>query len=401
MINLKDIITAQERLRGLVLHTPLIYSQTLNRLAHREIFLKLENLQITGSFKLRGSLNKIKSLAAAGPVTGVVAASAGNHAQGVAYAAWQLGIPATIVMPQWASISKQLATEGYGGQVIRQGPDLATALAQAQELAQTGLTLIHPFDDPEIIAGQGTMGLEILEALPTLDSVVVAVGGGGLASGIAVALKESKPQVRVIGVQAAEVPAARAALDAGQPVSVAAASTLADGINVTRLGEHTFPLLQRYLDELVLVSEAQIAEALLLLLERKKVLAEGAGAVSVAALLGPLKDCDLGNQVVVVISGGNIDIPLVGRVLQWGLIHSQRCLILRVVLPDIPGALGTLSTLLGQLSANILHIYHDRRSPDLPLDQTRVQIDLETRGPKHCQQITEALTKAGYAVESK
>jgi len=401
MVSLEDITAAQEQLRGLVLHTPLIYSDILSRSAGREIFLKLENLQITGSFKLRGSLNKLKRLTAAGKVTGVVAASAGNHAQGVAYAASRLGIPATIVMPRWASISKQLATEGYGGQVIRCGDDLAAALAKAQELARTGLIPIHPFDDPEVIAGQGTIGLEILADLPGVDSVVAAVGGGGLASGIAVALKEMKPRVQVVGVEASLVPAAQAALKAGHPVTVAAASTLADGINVTQLGEHTFPLLQRYLDELVLVSEAQIAEALLVLLEKKKLLAEGAGAVPVAALLGSLQGRDLGRQVTLVISGGNIDIPLVGRVLQWGLIHSRRLLTLRVVLADIPGALGKLSSMLGQQNANILHIYHDRRSGDLPLDYTRVEVDLETRGPEHCQTIIQALRTAGYAVEEK
>ncbi|MFP3868579.1 MAG: threonine ammonia-lyase [Desulfobacteraceae bacterium] len=401
MVTLQDIIAARERLRGLILPTPLVYSNTLSRSTDREIFLKLENLQITGSFKLRGSLNKLKRLTAAGEMTGVVTASAGNHAQGVAYAASRLGIPATVVMPQWASISKQLATEGYGGQVIRYGEDLAAALAKAQDLAQSGLTPIHPFDDPEVIAGQGTIGLEILADLPKVDSIVAAVGGGGLASGIAVAVKATNPQVKVIGAEASLVPAARRALDAGHPVTVAAAATLADGINVTCLGQHTFPLLKRYLDDLVLVSEAQIAEALLILLEKKKLLAEGAGAVPIAALLGPLQGRDLGKQVVLVISGGNIDIPLVGRVLHRGLINSRRLLTLQVVLADIPGALGKLSALLGEQNANILHIYHDRRSRNLPLDYTRVEVDLETRGPEHCEAIIQALQTAGYPVEEK
>lgn len=401
MLSLQDLDAARERLRGLVLHTPLVYSNTFSRIMGGEVFLKLENLQITGSFKLRGSLNKIKLLHAAGSVAGVVAASAGNHAQGVAYAATRLGIPATIVMPEWASISKQLATEGYGGQVIRYGPDLAAAVAKAQELAATGLTLIHPFDDPEVIAGQGTVGLEILAALPEVEMVAVPIGGGGLAAGLALALKEQNPAIQIIGAQASKVPAARAALDAGRPVTVPSAPTLADGINVPRLGDHTFPLIKRYLDDLVLVSETEIADALLVLLEKKKLLAEGAGAVSTAALLGPIQGRARGRRVVLIVSGGNIDISLVERVLQRGLHQSRRLLSLCVILPDVPGSLGKLATLLGQVGANILQIYHDRRSRELPLGYSRVELELESRGPKHCEEIMQTLKTAGYAVEEK
>jgi len=401
MLSYDDITAARERLAGLVSHTPLVYSQTLSRQAGARVFLKLENLQTTGSFKLRGSLNKIRLLQDRGELTGVVAASAGNHAQGVAYAASRFGIPATIVMPQWASISKQLATAGYGGQVVISGPDLAGALGRARELAAAGLTLIHPYDDPEVIAGQGTMGLEIVADLPDVDTVIVPVGGGGLAAGVAVALKEARPGVRVIGVQTERVPAAREALAAGQPVTVPAASTLADGINVTRVGEHTFPLLQRHLDEVVLVSEAEIAAAVLLLLDRKKVLAEGAGAVPLAALQGPLAGRDLGKSLVLLLSGGNIDIPVLERVLQRGLLNARRVLTLRVVLSDTPGSLGRLTTLVGQAGANILHLYHDRRSRTLPLDQTRVELDLETRGERHCGEIVKTLRADGYVVEEK
>ena len=229
---------------------------------------------------------------------GVVAASAGNHAQGVAYAASLAGLPATIVMPQWASLSKQLATEGYGGTVVRQGQTLAEALEHAQELAQTGLTFIHPFDDPQIIAGQGTLGLEILTDLPEVDAVLVPVGGGGLAAGVAVAIKATTPQVKILGVQSLLVPSAQAAFEAGRPVSVPGAPTLADGINVTCLGQHTFPLLHQHLDGLALVSEAEIADAVLRLLEKKKILSEGAGAVPAAALLHSLAGRDLGRRVV-------------------------------------------------------------------------------------------------------
>ena len=257
MVDLAAITAARERLVGRIIHTPVVYSQTLSRLSGRQVFLKLENLQTTGSFKLRGSLNKLTCLQETGRQSGVVAASAGNHAQGVALAAALAGLPATIVMPLWASLSKQLATEGYGGRVIRHGQTLAEALLHAQTLAQTGLTFIHPFDDPQIIAGQGTLGLELLEDLPDLTSVLIPVGGGGLAAGVGLAIKNSQPQVKVYGVQTALVPSVRAALDAGRPVAVPGAPTLADGINVTCLGAHTFPILRDYLDGLALVSEDQ------------------------------------------------------------------------------------------------------------------------------------------------
>jgi threonine dehydratase len=331
----------------------------------------------------------------------VVAASAGNHAQGVAYAASLAGLPATIVMPQWASLSKQLATEGYGGTVVRQGQTLAEALEHAQGLAKGGLTFIHPFDDPEIITGQGTLGLEILADLPEADAVLVPVGGGGLAAGVAVAIKAANPHIKIVGVQSRLVPSAQAAFEAGRPVAVPGAPTLADGINVTCLGRHTFPLLRQYLDGLALVSEAEIADAVLRLLEKKKILSEGAGAVTAAALLQAQPGQDLGRRVVLVISGGNMDIPLLERVVQRGLLHSQRLLTLHVVLPDSPGSLGKLAGLLGQTGANILHLAHDRLGLDLPLRETRVKMDLETLGAGHCEQIIQTLQQAGYRLEKQ
>ena len=330
-----------------------------------------------------------------------MAASAGNHAQGVAYAAALAGLPATIVMPQWASLSKQAATEGYGGRVVRHGQTLTEALEHARSLVETGLTFIHPFDDPEIIAGQGTLGLEIIADMPEVDTILVPVGGGGLAAGVALAVKASLPRVKIFGVQSRLVPSAQAAFAAGQPVAVAGAPTLADGINVTCLGRHTFPLLRRYLDGLALVSEAEIAEAVLLLLEKKKILSEGAGAVPAAALLHALADRDLGRTIVLVISGGNMDIPLLERVVQRGLVNSQRLLTLIVVLPDSPGSLGKLAGLLGQSGANILHLAHDRLGLDLPLRETRVKLDLETLGLQHCQKIIEDLQQAGYRLEKQ
>jgi threonine dehydratase len=400
-MNLKDIEAARQRQRGMVLRTPLVYSNSLSRVGGRDVFLKLENLQTTGSFKLRGALNRLMLLKERGEGVRVVAASAGNHGQGVAFAAAQVQIPATIVMPQGASISKQLATRGYGAEVILQGRDLSEALVRAQALVAQGYTFIHPYDDPEVMAGQGTLGLEMVEDLPGVDTVVLPVGGGGLAAGVAVAVKARKPEVRLIGVQTAQVPSLAAALKAGGPTPVPSRPTLADGINVPQVGRHPFPLLAQHLSEVVLVTEAEIVQALLLLLEGKKILAEGAGAASTAAFLGPLKARDLGRQVVLVVSGGNIDIPLLERVVPRALLARRRLLTLRVALTDYPGSLGRLTTLLGEQGANILHLFHDRLAPELPLDYTRVELNLETRGLEHGEAVLKALREAGYKVEEK
>ncbi len=400
-ITLADIEAAQARLKGMVQHTPLVYSRRLSRASGREVFFKLENLQTTGSFKLRGALNRLKLLKERGEGQRVVAASAGNHAQGVAFAAAALKIPATIVMPLGASISKQMATSAYGAEVILHGRDISAALDKARELVAQGYTFIHPYDDPEVMAGQGTLGLEILEDLPGVDTVLIPVGGGGLAAGMALALKSRKPGMAVIGVQAAQVPSLAAALEQGKPLSVPARPTLADGIQVPLIGSHTFPLLQQYLQEVVLVQEMEIAQALLFLLEGKKVLAEGAGAVALAAFLGPLKSRGLGKQVVLVVSGGNIDIPLLERVLPRALLAGRRLWSLRVTLSDRPGALGRLASLLGEQGANILHLMHDRLAPELPLDYTRVELNLETRDARHGEAVLQALRDAGYEVEEK
>jgi len=400
-LTVEDIEAAQARVRGVALRTPVVYTQTLSRVSGREVFLKLENLQTTGSFKLRGALNRLKLLKERGEGQRVVAASAGNHAQGVAFAAASLQIPATIVMPQGASISKQMATRSYGAEVILHGRDLSEALERARELEAQGYVFIHPYDDQEVMAGQGTLGLEILEDLPGVDTVVIPVGGGGLAAGTALALKARKPEVAVIGVQAAQVPSLAAALEKGEPIPVPAKPTLADGIRVPRVGGHTFPVLKELLQEVVLVEEMEIAQALLFLLEGKKVLAEGAGAAATAAFLGPLKGRDLGKQVVLVVSGGNIDIPLLERVLPRALLERRRLWSLRVTLSDAPGALGRLSSLLGEQGANILHLFHDRLAPELPLDYTRVELNLETRDREHGEAVLRALRDAGYEVEEK
>lgn len=400
-MTLKDLEAAQARLAGLTLRTPLVYSHTLSRLSGGEVFLKLENLQTTGSFKLRGALNRLKLLKERGEGDRVVAASAGNHGQAVAFAAASLGLAAAIVMPQGASISKQLATQGYGAEIILYGRDLSQALEKATELVHQGYIFIHPYDDLEVVAGQGTLGLEIAEDLPDAATVVIPIGGGGLAAGSALALKERRPHIRVIGVQTAQVPSFHASLEQNQPVFTPAKPTLADGIRVPLIGRHTFPYLKQYVDEVVLVEEGDIAQAVLVLLEKKKVLAEGAGAVSAAAFLGPLQGRDLGAKVVLVISGGNIDIPLLERVLVRALLNRRRLLTLKVVLSDTPGSLGRLATLLGQEDANILHLFHDRMGRELPLEMTRVEAHLEIRGPEHGDRVVAALQAAGYLVEEK
>ena len=295
-ITLRDIDAARRRQHGVVLPTPLIYSHTLSRGSGREVFLKLENLQTTGSFKLRGALNRLTLLKERREGEKVVAASAGNHGQGVAFAAAHLGLPAAIVMPQGASISKQEACRGYGAEVILHGQDLAQALEQARALAAQGYIFIHPYDDPEVMAGQGTLGLEILDDLPGVDTVVLPVGGGGLAAGVALALKARRPEIQIIGVQTSQVPSLAAALKQGEPTPVPCRATLADGINVPLTGSHPFPLLRDYLSDLILVQEDEIIQALLFLLEGKKVLAEGAGAVATAAYLGPPEGATWGNR---------------------------------------------------------------------------------------------------------
>ncbi len=401
-MTLKDIEAAKERIKGVVIHTPLIFSHSLSRLSGREIYLKLENLQTTGSFKLRGALNRLTLLKERGEGDRVVAASAGNHAQGVAYAAAQLGLAATIVMPEGASISKQMATQNFGAQVILHGQDVSQAVDKARSLEAEGYVFIHPYDDPEVIAGQGTLGLEILEDLPEVNTVVVPVGGGGLAAGVTLALKESRPEpeVLVIGVQTMQMPSLVEAFMQGAPTPVPAQPTLADGIRVPLIGKLPFEILQEHLRDLVLVEEREITQALLFLLEGKKILAEGAGAVTTAAFLFHLATRWLG-RVVLVVSGGNMDIPLLERVVPRALQEKRRLLILRVVLPDIPGSLGRLTARLGQAGANILHLFHDRLARELPLDYTRVELNLETRGPEHGEAVLQALREAGYEVEER
>jgi threonine dehydratase len=396
MISLTTIREAAEVLRGKVIRTPLVYSPTFSHLTGAEVYLKLENLQETGSFKLRGASYKIQNLLGRIGPEGVVAASAGNHAQGVALAAKRAGLKATIVMPECASLSKQEATRNYGGEVLLVGQNIGECIQQAKLIAQAGGVFIHPYDDPDIIAGQGTIALEIFQDCAAPDLIFVPIGGGGLISGIASGLKALSPRIRVIGVQAAACPSAYQALKEGKVGRVEAARSIADGIAVKQIGDLPFAIIREKVDEVVLVDEDQIAAAMLILIERKKVLSEGAGAVPLAALLGRSVEIPKGSRVILVISGGNVDSPLVERIIRQGLFRDGRIMRFSVCLEDIPGALVRFLAITARLKANVLHITHQRSGKNLPVYLSRVEVELETRGPAHAEEVIAELEREGY-----
>jgi threonine dehydratase len=398
-VSLDDIRAAEGRLKGLIAATPCPHSETLSRLTGSRIFVKLENLQMTGSFKERGAANVLLMLSEAERRRGVVTASAGNHGLAVAFHAARLGIGSVIVMPEWAPLTKLVAARRHGAEVLLHGDNYDAAYARAREIeAERCLVFIHPFDDPRVIAGQGTIGLELAEQVPDLEVVVLPVGGGGLAGGVAVALKNVKPGVRIVGVQSEEVPGMRAALEAGERVTVPAAPTIADGIAVRRVGEHTLALARRYLDAVVTVSEEEIANAILLLLEIEKTVVEGAGAVALAALVNKRVSLE-GRTVVLLLGGGNIDVNLIARIIERGLVKDGRIVRLAVVLRDRPGALARLAELVAEARANVLHIDHDRAFSRARLGETEVEITLETSGRDHIEAIKRHLLAAGYVVE--
>lgn len=401
MISLETITQAAQLIRHFTVKTPLVYSATLSRRFDAQIYLKLENLQKTGSFKVRGAAHKLILGRREGSITskGVVAASAGNHAQGVALAAREAGLPAAIVMPTWASISKQEATRNYGGRVILHGATMEESIRQAEEMVASGMILIHPFDDPDIIAGQGTIALEIMADLPDVDTILVPVGGGGLIAGIASAVKSIRPGVRIIGVESAACPCAQVSMRTGKRVLVTAKSSIADGISVNQLGEVPFAIMQERVDDVVTVEEGYIAAAIQVLLERKKILAEGAGAVPLAALLNKAVRPRKREKMVLVISGGNVDTPLLGRIIQQGLLKNARIMRIRLTLSDKPGTLAQLLQKIAELEANILHIHHDRSVAHRSIDETSVELELETRNAEHIRAITTALDQAGYRIE--
>jgi threonine dehydratase len=395
-VTLEDIRRAAEVIKSKVHRTPLERSQTFSMLAGGEIYIKAENLQKTGSFKPRGAIYKIASLSQAQLKRGIIAASTGNHAQGVAYAASLFSARCTIVMPENTSISKILATRGYGARVILKGKTFSDALKEAKKLAKKeGLCLIHAFDDPHIIAGQGTIALEILEDLPEVEQIVVPVGGGGLISGIAIAAKSIKEEVKVIGVQAEAAAAMKASLAIGKPSSVKLSTTIADGIAIKSPGRLTFQLIQRYVDDVVTVTEEEIAEAMLLLLERAKLVAEGAGAVSLAACLSGKVPCR-GKTTAVLISGGNVDLNLISRVIEKGLVKRGRYLHLSVVVKDLPGELKAMLETIAEKRANVISVVHDRLQKGIPLGEVRVDVVVETYGFEHSEEIKEALLAKGY-----
>ena len=401
MVQLQSIERAAKVLEGTAIETPLVYSNYFSERYGARVYLKLENLQKTGSFKFRGAYHKLEKIRSRLGEAGVVAASAGNHAQGVAHAAHLIGVPATVVMPEWASITKQLATRSYGARVILSGRSLSESLDHARKLEEEGRTFIHPYDDKDIIAGQGTIGLEIVSQLPEVDTVLVPIGGGGLIAGIATAVKSLRPQAAVIGVQAAACASALAARRLGKPVTVPASKSLADGISVKQVGQLPFTIIERLVDDIVTVEEEQIAAAILELLERKKVLAEGSGAVPLAALVGDQLRSLSERSVVLVISGGNVDSHLLGRILHQGLFRTGRILRFSVRLEDVPGALAELLKVVASHQGNILHILHDRMGRHLPLGLSRVELEVETRDSKHIEQLLNALSVGGYEVEAR
>jgi len=391
-----EIRAAAERIRPYVERTPLARSTTLSRLTGADIHLKCENLQKTGSFKTRGALHRLLTMPAAERRRGVVAASAGNHAQGVAYASSIAGAEATIVMPESAAIAKVEATRGYGAEVVLAGADYAAASAHAERLARRRrATLVHAFDDDAIIAGQGSVGLEIVEDLPDVEVVVVPVGGGGLAAGIAGALP---PRVEIIGAQSARAATLASSLRAGRRITSAPAPTIADGLATSGIGVRPWRVLRRRMRRAATVGESEIAAALLLLLERSKLVVEGAGATALAACLGPLRRHIAGRRVVVVLSGGNIDVNVLDRILNLGLAEQGRVFRFATVLSDRPGALSALTGVVAAAGANIKTIHHDRGRVGLGVLETLVTVELETRGLDHVPQIMRRLRSAGYRV---
>jgi threonine dehydratase len=390
---------ARERIRGAVYYSPCEHSTTLSKVSGQNVFLKLENLQRTGAYKERGALNRILLLSEAERRQGVVTASAGNHAQGVAFHASRHGISAKIVMPTMTPLVKVNATAGYGAEIVLHGSGYDEAYEEALRLAGLeGRVFIHPFDDPFVIAGQGTIGLEILEQVPDVEAIVIPVGGGGLISGVACALKETRPSLKIIGVQAARMPSMMEALKSHCPREIPLNSTIADGIAVRRAGAVTLPIVEKYVDEVVAVEEEEIASGILTLLEREKTLAEGAGAAAIAALLHH-KTSLRGQKTVAIVSGGNIDVTLLSRIIQRGLVKDGRQVRMQIHLADRPGSLQNLTKLIASHNANIVELQFDRAYYGVSLGDTLIDITLEARRPDHIQELLEALVEAGYRHE--
>ena len=399
MFSYSLITEAADRLKKRVRRTELIHSHHFSEKLGFPLYFKCENLQRTGSFKIRGALNFMTAQPREALASGVITASAGNHAQGVAFSADLLGVQATVFMPESTPPQKVFATKDYGAEVVLAGRNFDEAYAAALKVREeTGALFVHPFDDPLVMAGQGTIGLELLADLPDLANVLVPIGGGGLISGIAAAIKETRPHVRIIGVESAAAPSMHYSLKRGEISEPPLAVSLADGIAVKRVGKNTFPIVRELVDEVVLVEEEEIAQAIGALLERTKLLVEGAGAVTLAALLNGRVE-NLSGKTVCLLSGGNIDVKTIAVVVERGLLAAGRYLKLKIELEDVPGSLAKLATDIAATRANIHLITHDRRSIDLPLGRTEVLLELETRGYEHIKEVIEYLNGRGYEVE--
>ena len=400
MLNLEVIKEARARMNGVVHETPLDYSKTFSDLSNNDVYLKLENLQKTGSFKVRGSFNKLISLTKEERKNGVIAASAGNHAQGVAYSSNMLNSPCTIVMPTSAPLSKVQATKQYKAEVELYGTNFDEALEYAFSLKEkTGATFIHPFDDDSIIAGQGTIALELIEQLADVDAVVCPVGGGGLIAGIALAIKQLKPSVKVYGVQASACPSMKESLLQKTITTVPFIPTMADGISVRTPGKKTFQLIQQYVDDLICVDEMEIARTMLLLLERNKLLVEASGASALAALLYD-KLLLKGKKVITVLSGGNVDVNFISRIIEHGMVESGRFVHLSTLLKDKPGHLQEILAIITNLEANVLSISLDHIGETIFPGYAKLRLSLETMSHEHIQDIFKSLKQQGYEVES-
>ena len=402
MLDLNTIKKAYERVSGVVHRTPLSYAPILSEMSDYEVYLKKENLQRTGAFKLRGAYNKIASLVEAGERGGVVAASAGNHAQGVAFAAKEFGIDATIVMPESTPLTKVQGVKEFGAEVILQGGNYDEAYAYALQYAKEhGKSFVHPFTDDEVMAGQGTVALEILEDVADLDAIIVPVGGGGLISGVAVAAKALNPAIKIIAVSAEGAPAMKRSYDAQKAIDTLSVRTIADGIAVRDTAEETLQYILKYVDAFESVCDDEIASAILFLLERQKVLVEGAGAVGVAALLHGKLGLPKGSKIAIVLSGGNIDVTMLSLIIEKGLMKSARKMKLLVTLVDKPGALQSFTQILTDVGANIVQIGYDRTSTDLEFGDAHVSVALETKGAEHQEMIRTKLTEGGFTFKEE
>ncbi len=397
-LDLKEIERAAQRLEGTIHRTPIELSKTFSDMSGGSVYLKYENQQKTGSFKIRGASNKIAAMVERGEIKSAVASSAGNHAQGVAYASHVHNIPATIVMPKSTPIAKVSATEGYGAKVVLYGDCYDDAYAKAMEIQEKeGSTFLHPFDDYEVMAGQGTIGIEILQDLPTVDMVIVPAGGGGLLAGVATCIKQINPRVKIIGVQAEGAPAIAESFHQKKRIVTETSATIADGIAVKAPGEHTMEIINKYADDIITVSDAQISEAILLLLERTKQVVEPAGATPLAAVLNDKVDI-AGKKVVCVMSGGNIDVSFIHRIIELGLLSRERKIKFCTTLLDIPGSLEHLSHVLADAGANIISVQYDRLSASLNPDEAIIHMACEVGGKEHGDRVVKKLEKNGYTV---